>query len=284
MNTAYADTSAHPPVFPVALTSSADPNTNYVIYEPAAPLSSFASPDGCILVHTCTYCDVPKRNCHCDVHVTEDDAARLIARGRAREYLYTRTVKGQPVVCQKKDAIIATVNLSDEIRRIEQGEAEKRFRLAKQRQRERDAAYQRFLDKWGKRVRTLLAKSGYFTEATDDDLARACEYDESGKWNGLIPSHLVRSFDSLLSDFWSALLDRENLSIYRGEKATGATNWTIPYGIRIETADFLRGLEVDTDGRRVEADGEEPDAYEAPEQETYEVADNGEEGQGEEDE
>jgi hypothetical protein len=288
MNTAIADTSAHPPAFPAALTSSADSNTNYVTYEPAAPIASFAVPDGCVVVHVCTYGETPKRNCGCDIHVTAEDAARLVARGRASEYLYTRSVQGEKVACKKHDAIIATPNLSEEVARIERGEAKKRAELFERRQRERDAAFQKFLPKWSKAVRRSLIHFdlGDAASLPDIELVRAAE-DETGAWCNFIPPSVIHEFDKHLSSFWDALLDRENLSIYRGEKAVGATDRTMLFGIDADMSDFVRGEEVDTagrrisdtHGRRVAVEGSEPDSDGS---DPYERAENIGEEEGEE--
>jgi hypothetical protein len=144
--------------------------------------------------------------------------------GNAREYGYKRVVNGKPVHCVKNDAIISA-SLEHWFEKQDAEEFEKRKRTFDRHQRGRDEVFEKFKSKWAAKVRRSLATYGHFIEASDDELADAAQHDESGKWFGLVPDALVKlkPFNELLSDFWNALLDKENLSIYRAEKPVGGT-------------------------------------------------------------
>jgi hypothetical protein len=211
---------SNPPTIPFAQF----PNISPEIPNPnrAAPVVSH---DKTVLLHTCVIFEsTPRRNCACSRYLTPEEALLWLVKGNAREYGYTRCVRGKPIYCIKNDAVIST-SLEHWFEKQDAEEFERRKSRYQRHQRERDAVFEKFKTKWAAKVRRSLAAYGHFTEASDDELADAARNDESAKWFGLVPDALVRvkPFNELLSDFWNALLDKENLSIYRAEKPVGGT-------------------------------------------------------------
>jgi hypothetical protein len=177
-----------------------------------------------VRLHRChIFGDMKPTRCTCH-YIDDTQAEELLQNGAASWYQYNRTVMGEVIVCASKSNLV-----------LHQNEIE--FEYAKE-QAELFALFERHaaerLETFNVRLPILLRdfrkqawKNGVHDiyQTPDQTILNALE-EETGNLNGLVPWPKVKAFHLLMSRYWDMILDRDNLSMARGEKVTGATYLT----------------------------------------------------------